>query len=216
MGGRGDNRGMANPAPPLDDADLDRLQDLLAALPAPLEPLDVMALDGYLCGTLLQPRPVPEAAWWPQVVDLEGRPLPPGHDAGELQALVRRRHAELQRAIAARDWFDPWIFPDDEDANPSETVLPWVAGFAAAQDLFPELMALDAPALIEPLALVYLHFDPADLEDAEALSAVIETIEPPADLAEAVQDLVRAVMLIADVTQPRRPPVSRPKPRRRR
>jgi uncharacterized protein len=54
---------------------------------------------------------------------------------------------------------------------------------------------------------------------------VIETIEPPADLAEAVQDLVRAVMLIADVTRPRaaRPPQRhpqralrpRPKPRRR-
>lgn len=208
---------MSTPAPPLDDADLDRLQDLLAALPAPLEPLDVMALDGYLCGTLLQPRPVPEAAWWPQVIDLEGRPLPAGHDAGELQALVRRRHAELQRAITARDWFDPWIFPDDEATHPSETVLPWVAGFAAALDLFPDLMAMDSPELIEPLALVYLHFDPADLEDAEALSAVIETIEPPSDLAEAVQDLVRAVMLIADVTRPRAP-VSRPKsgPRRRR
>jgi uncharacterized protein len=206
---------MATPAPPLDDKDLDRLQDLLAALPAPLEPLDVMALDGYLCGTLLQPRPVPEAAWWPQVIDLEGRPLPAGHEAGELLALVRRRHAELQRAISARDWFDPWIFPDEDATNPSETVLPWVAGFAAALDLFPDLMALDSPELIEPLALVYLHFDPADLEDAEALSAVIETIEPPADLAEAVQDLVRAVMLIADVTRPRAP-VSRPKPRRRR
>lgn len=206
---------MVTPAPPLDDADLDRLQDLLAALPAPLEPLDVMALDGYLCGTLLQPRPVPEADWWPHVIDLEGRPLPTGHAANELQALVRRRHAELQRAIAARDWFDPWIFPDDEATNPSETVLPWVAGFAAALDLFPDLMAMDSPELIEPLALVYLHFDPADLEDAEALSAVIETIEPPADLAEAVQDLVRAVMLIADVTRPRAP-VSRPKPPQRR
>jgi uncharacterized protein len=207
---------MPDATPPLDDADLDRLQDLLAALPAPLEPLDVMALDGYLCGTLLQPQPVPESAWWPQVIDLEGRALPAGHDAGELQALVRRRHAELRRSIAARDWFDPWIFPDAEDASPSATVLPWVAGFAAAQDLFPELMALDAPELIEPLALVYLHFDPADLEDADALGAVIETIEPPADLAEAVQDLVRAVMLIADVTLPRRAPVSRAKPRRRR
>lgn len=206
---------MATAPPPLGDADLDRLQDLLGALPAPLEPLDVMALDGYLCGVLLQPRPVPEAAWWPHVADLEGRPLPPGTDAGELLALVRRRHAELQRTITARDWFDPWIFPDDEDTNPSETVLPWAAGFAAALDLFPDLMAVDSPELIEPLALVYLHFDPADLEDAEALTAVIETIEPPAELAEAVQDLVRAVMLIADVTRPRAP-VSRPPQRRRR
>ena len=74
-------------------------------------------------------------------------------------------------------------------------------------------MAMDAPDLVEPLALVYLHFDPADLEDADALAAVIETIEPPSDLAEAVQDLVRAVMLIADVTRPRRVSAP-PKPRR--
>ncbi len=218
------------PATPLDDDDIDRLQDLLAALPPPLEPMDVTALDGFLCGVILQPRPVPPARWQPAVLDVEGRPLPAGHDAGELLALVARRHAELQRAIDARDWFDPWIYPDapDEgpDADPDEaagevsaSVLPWVAGFAAALDTFPDLQALEDPALVEPLALIYLHFDPADLEDAEPLQAVIESIEPPADLAEAVQDLVRAVMLIADVTRPRQAPPRRvrpgPKPARR-
>lgn len=197
---------------PLNDADLDRLQDLLAALPAPLEPMDVMALDGYLCGVILQPQPVPAAQWQAGALDVEGRPLPPGHDTSELLALVGRRHAELQRAIAARDWFDPWIYPDDE-ASVSDSVLPWAAGFAAALDSFPALQAMEDPALVEPLALIYLHFDAGDLEDAEPLQAVIETIEPPADLAEAVQDLVRAVMLIADVTRPRpAAPAQRPRP----
>ncbi|GAB4122975.1 MAG: hypothetical protein Fur0014_21960 [Rubrivivax sp.] len=208
---------MSTAPTPLVDADLDRLQDLLGALPEPLEPLDVMALDGFLCGVILQPKPVPEAAWWPHVADLEGRPAPPSPALEELRNLVRRRHAELRHAIDARDWFDPWIFPDDEAEDPSATVLPWAAGFAAALDLFPALMALESPELIEPLALVYLHFDPEDLEDADALMAVIETIEPPSDLAEAVQDLVRAMMLIADVTRPRAP-LRRPgpPPRRRR
>jgi uncharacterized protein len=207
---------------PLTDANLDRLQDLLAALPAPLEPMDVMAIDGYLCGVILQPRAVPAARWQPGLLDVEGRALPPGCDAAELLALVARRHAELQRAIDARDWFDPWIYPDD-DASVSDSVLPWVAGFAAALDHFPELQAMASRELIEPLALIYLHFDADDLEDADALAAVIETIEPPADLAEAVQDLVRAVMLIADVSRPRaKPPAprklrpaKRPPPRRR-
>jgi uncharacterized protein len=210
---------------PLTDADLDRLQDLLAALPAPLEPMDVMAIDGYLCGVILQPRALPAARWQPGLLDVEGRALPPGCDPAELLALVARRHAELQRAIDTRDWFDPWIYPDDE-APVSDSVLPWVAGFAAALDHFPDLQAMESPELIEPLALIYLHFDAEDLEDADALAAVIETIEPPADLAEAVQDLVRAVMLIADVSRPRamRPappaprklrPAKRPPPRRR-
>ena len=193
-----------HPAPaPLEEPDIEQLQALLDALPAPLEPLDVSALDGYLCGVLLQPRPVPQDRWLPGVFDLDGRAPPAGFDVAPLQALVLRRHAELERAIARRDWFDPWIFQLDEADSPTEAVLPWVAGFAAAQDRCPALMAVDDPALVEPLALLYLHFDRDDLEDADALLEVIDTLEPPEDLAEAVQDVVRAVMLIADVTRPR-------------
>ncbi|MBK1687426.1 YecA/YgfB family protein [Rubrivivax gelatinosus] len=187
---------------PLTDADLTRLQNLLDRVPAPLEPLDAVALDGFLAGVVLQPQTVPPTQWLRWVTDLEGRALPGAYPAAELHALVRRRHAEIETAVSERDWFDPWIFELDEDAPPSEAVLPWVAGFAAAMDLFPALMAIDDPELVEPLALLYRHFDPADLEDADALVAVIETLEPAEDLAEAVQDLVRALMLIADVSRP--------------
>ena len=118
-------------------------------------------------------------------------------------ALVRRRHAELSQAINQRDWFDPWVFAFDDAASTTEQVLPWVAGFAAAMDRFPRLMAGNDPALLEPLAILYLHFAPEDLEDADALLALIDEIEPPPDLAEAVQDIVRSVMLMADVSRPR-------------
>jgi len=206
------------PEIPLADDDLERLGALLDTLPAPLEPLDLSALDGFLCGVLLQPQSVPDARWLPFVTDVEGRAAPAGPTLDELRALVRRRHAEVDRAIGQRQWFDPWVFPPDDEASVTEGVLPWVAGFAAAMDHFPALMAVDDPELVEPLALLYLHFDPDDLEDADALAAVIETLEPPADLAEAVQDLVRAVMLIADVTRPRSAPLHagarRPTPRR--
>jgi uncharacterized protein len=140
----------------------------------------------------------------------------------EIRALVQRRHAELDAAIGRRDWFDPWIYPlegdDGDEAPPSDCLLPWVAGFATATELFPDLTAVDDPALVEPLALLFMHIDPDDLEDAEALTAVIETLEPPSDLAEAVQDTVRALMLIADVTRPRaeRPALARPRPGARR
>ena len=206
---------MQNP-PPLEDADLLRLQALLDALPEPLQPLDVSALDGYLCGVLLQPRPVPAARWLPHVADLDGRPAPGGAARDELVALLRRRHAELDAAIGQRQWFDPWIYPLDGDASVAECVLPWSAGFAAAMELFPELMALDDAELVEPLALLFMHFDRDDLEDADALIAVIDTLEPPADIAEAVQDAVRALMLIADVTRPRAvaAPARRPATRR--
>lgn len=191
-------------APDLDDeAPWLALQTLLERVPAPCTPLDVSALDGYLCGVLLQPAPPPTAAWLRWVLDVDGREPPAGFDAGPLRAAALRRHAALQRDIGARDWFDPWVFELDEATSASECVLPWVAGFAAAMERFPGLMQVDDPQLLEPLGLIYLHFDADDLEDADALQEVIETLEPPADLAEAVQDLVRSVMLLADVTHPR-------------
>ena len=197
--------------PPLNDDDIERLQELLQAVPEPLEPLDTTALDGFLCGVLLQPQAVPAEQWLRFVSDVDGRPAPDNAGLHALQALALRRHGELNLAIHRREWFDPWIYPleadDGDDGNPSETVLPWVAGFAAAMDNFPALMAIDHPELIEPLALLYLHFAPEDLEDADALQAVIDTIEPPDNLAEAVQDIVRALMLIADISRPRPAPL---------
>ena len=199
----------------LSDADIERLESLLDALPEPLQPLDVSALDGYLCGVLLQPRRLLAGQWLRFVVDVDGRPAPGGPELDELQVLVLRRHAEINTAIAYRNWFDPWIYQLDDADGTGESMLPWVAGFAAAMDAFPALMDLDARDLMEPLALIYMHFDPEDLEDADALLEVIETLEPPSDLGEAVQDLVRALMLMADVTRPRTTAPTRPGPPRR-
>lgn len=196
----------------LSEADLDRLQALLDALPAPLEPLDVGMVDGYLCGVLLQPEAVPLSAWLPPILDSEGRPTPTRVN-DELLALLRRRHKELNVAIAGRQWFDPWIFELDETEDPSETVLPWVAGFAHALDAHPALMQLPEEPLLEPLAAIYLHLDPDDLEDADALLEEIESLEPPADLEEAVEGLVSAVLMLADVSRPQKP-TTRPAPRR--
>ena len=188
----------------LSEADLERLQELLDALPAPLEPLDVSMADGYLCGVLLQPEAVPLERWLPALLDTEGRPLP-ARVNDELVALLRRRHKELNMAIIGRQWFDPWVFELDEDASPSETVLPWVAGFAHALDAHPALMKLPEEPLLEPLAALYLHLDPDDLEDADALLEEIESLEPPVDLEQAVEGLVSAVLMLADVSRPLKP-----------
>jgi len=217
---------------PLSSRDIDALQVLLDLVPAPLEPLDVVMLDGYLCGVLVQPERVPPARWWRYVTDVDGRALPPGFDASRLRALVERRHAELDRAIAARKWFDPWVFEldeppsaapiavgggagsgkapsndagskrEDDEGGRFEAVYPWVAGFAAAQEHFPALMALPPESTLEPLALLYRHLDPEDLEDADDLLAEIDALEPPADLADAVEGLVRATLLLADASRP--------------
>ena len=215
----------AKPGKPLalSETEIDELQQLVDTVPAPLEPLDVSMIDGFLCGVLLQPKPIAPARWLPFVTDVDGRALPRGFDPSRLHALVQRRHAQLDAAIAQRRWFDPWVFElegeleEDEDAPPTvDAVYPWVAGFATALETFPGLMALDAAALTEPLALVYRHLGPDDLEDADELLAEIESLEPPADLGEAVEELVRATLLLADISRPLRPQAPRARPQRRR
>jgi uncharacterized protein len=218
---------------PLTDQELSRLQALLDEVPAPLEPLDVTMVDGFLCGVLLQPQSIPAGDWLRHITDADGRALPRDFDARPIWTLVRRRHAELAAAIAEREWFDPWVFelsPEEgeftaESHDPSEAVYPWVAGFATAQEFFPALMRFDESQLTEPLALLYRHLAADDLEDADALIEEIESLEPPADLSVAVEELVRATLLLADVSlpvdeKPARPPAAQPRrgappPRRR-
>jgi uncharacterized protein len=223
----------ARVAPNWSERELEELQSLLDRVPAPLEPLDVSMLDGFLCGVLVQPRAVPTERWLAHIADADGRALPRGFDATRLHALALRRHAELNTAIVQRQWFDPWVFELDDEAaedpaadeddgeSPAavEAVYPWVAGFATALELFPQLMEHDSPALTEPLALLYRHLDPDDLEDADDLLAEIESLEPPAELSEAVEGLVRATLLLADVGRPlaapSRPGAARPGAARR-
>ena len=207
----------------LTEAEVEQMEALLDQVPAPLEPLDVSMLDGYLVGVLLQPKAIPAFQWTKHVMDgEEGRSPPDNFDSRPLMALVKRRYSELNQAIVERQWFDPLVFELDDEAEPSEVVFPWVAGFALATELFPDLMREDAADLLEPLASLFMHLDPDDLEDADELLEEIETLEPPSDVAEAVESLVRSSLLLADITRPVKatahtaPPARRGPPQRRR
>ncbi|WP_418317449.1 YecA family protein [Piscinibacter sakaiensis] len=225
--------GSGGTAPPFSDAELDRLQQLLDRVPAPFEALDVSMLDGFLCGVLVQPTRIAEAQWLPLITDVEGRPLPKGFDAAPLHQLARRRHRELDAAIGARRWFDPWVFeldldaaadePGSDDSDPDEAppevnaVYPWVAGFVTALDVFPGLMARSGPALDDALILLYRHLDPDDFEDADEMLLAIEALEPAQNLTVAVEELVRATLLLADIGRPLAAPragrpANRPRP----
>lgn len=78
-------------------------------------------------------------------------------------------------------------------------VYPWVAGFITALEVFPALMAIDPKRLVAPLALLYRHLSPDDLEDADDVLDEIESLEPIGALSDAVEGLVRATLLLADV-----------------
>jgi uncharacterized protein len=115
----------------LTDAEFAELDDLLAATPEPLEPLDAVMLDGYLCGVLVQPVLLGPEQWLPPIFDVDGRPLPPDHDpAWHARAveLITRRCQALNRSLVEDGWFDPLVL---EEADPAQDT---AAAAAAAAD----------------------------------------------------------------------------------
>lgn len=106
----------------LSDAEFAELDDLLADTPEPLDPLDVVMLDGFLCGVLVQPVLIEPAQWLPVVFDLDGRALPADADPAWLarcSELILRRQAALNRAMLEDGWFDPLVLEPDDDAPPA-------------------------------------------------------------------------------------------------
>ena len=96
----------------LSDAEFAELDAILAEIPAPLEPLDVVMLDGFLCGVIVQPTLLDADAWLPYVFDAGGHRWGEAEPAPEqlrARALILRRHAALNRSIAEFGSFDPFI-----------------------------------------------------------------------------------------------------------
>ena len=105
----------------LTDAEFAELDELLAATPEPLEPVDVVMLDGYLCGVLVQPVLLQPEAWLAHVFDFDARPLPDDVDPvwrDRVVALALRRHAALNRSLVEDGWFDPLVLESDPDPDP--------------------------------------------------------------------------------------------------
>lgn len=200
----------------LSDVELDELDDLLAQTPEPLEPLDLVMLDGYLCGVLVQPRLVSFDEWLPPVFDLEGRPLPADADPAwrdRLGSLAQKRHAALNRALAEDGWFDPVLHQDAEPADTAEArdlwreipeasrpLFSWVAGFQYACTCFPELSSEADEAVVEALDRVFRHLPPETEEDRAIVEALDHDL-PLAGVDEAVEDLVLAVADLWELTR---------------
>jgi len=208
------------PARDLSDAEFGELDELLGATPEPLEPLDAVMLDGYLCGVIVQPVLLEQATWLAHVFDFEGRPLPDSVDRAWQQrttALIARRHAALNRALAEDGWFDPLVLeideagsdeaavPDEVDAAAnlppiSRALMPWVAGFQHAAGCFPDLEEVEDDGVMAALARLYRHL-PAETDEERELVALLDREQPLSDLDEAIEDLVATVADLYDLTR---------------
>jgi uncharacterized protein len=208
---------------PLTDEEISELDESLLALPDERDPLDIVMLDGFLVGVLLQPETLPSSAWLPLVYDAEGGEieLAGGASARErMSGLVMRRHDELAAHLAAREAFDPIVFELEDDdgkllggAAAIDALSPWAAGFMTALGAFPSLFDQfgDNERVAGALQGILRHLTPdpeasaADAARSARERAQIERDMPLADLDEAIDELVGCVMDIADVTIPRRP-----------
>ena len=208
---------------PLDENEISELDELLLEIPEARDPLDIVMMDGFLAGILLQPEPVATSTWLPLVFDAGGGPieLAGGTPAVErASALIQRRHDELAAHLAAREPFDPIVYELEDDDGKVLTgfasiaaIEPWVAGFMNALGAFPALLdRFDGDDRVAgALRTILRHLPPdPDADDDEAARfaeerAAIERDHPLADLDDAIDELVGSVMDIADATIPRRP-----------
>ena len=200
----------------LTDAEADELDALLQATPAPLEPLDMLMLEGYLVGVLVQPRVVPADEWLAPVFDLQARALPADHDPAWLarsRVLIERRQQALNAAISEDGWFDPLVVDIDRAPPVSEyepvqspvsrALLPWAAGFHWAQECWPELVDGEDDAVASALARIYRHL-PAETDEDREVVAVLDREHPLATLDDGIEDLVLAAVDLWDLTHRQR------------
>jgi uncharacterized protein len=211
----------------LSDAEFAELDGLLAQVPEPLEPLDAVMLDGFLCGVLVQPELVGDEVWLPFVFDAGGHrwgEAEPSPEQLRARSLILRRHAALNRSIAEFGAFDPFVLealppeasddaeaappePDAEPAPPLDPIgaalLPWVAGFEQAVHLLPGLADLDDPAVTTALARLF-RFLPEGEDDPHGIFAVVERERPLGSLDDAIGEVVACVADLYELTAPLR------------
>jgi uncharacterized protein len=166
------------PTPPLGDADLDALDDLLAALPGD-GVMNIEALDGYLTALAVGPvRPgaLPTGRWLPPVWGgdpVPGTPAPFASGKQKKRAVVlalrHLHHIEQQLRRDPARW-EPVCSVAETDEGDLADAEDWCAGFLHAVALDADAWAplFDDPALGPALRpLVCLGADPADLSEAE-------------------------------------------------
>ena len=222
----------APPSPPvrrtvsndLTDAEFAELDELLASTPEPLEPVDVVMLDGFLCGVLVQPVLLQPEAWLAHVFDFEARSLPDDADPAwrdRVTALVLRRYAALNRSLVEDGWFDPLVLEFDADApaepgdeaegdaaaadlNPiSQALMPWVAGFQHAMLSFPDLSEMADDDVMTAFARLYRHL-PAETPEELELVGILDRERPLETLDDAMEELVACVADLYDLTREQR------------
>lgn len=190
--------------------DIDRLGELLAAMPEAFIPMEADMLDGYLTAIALLKTPPKTEEWLPFVFDMDGNTrakLPNAQLQAELRKLIFARGEEIERQILSEKAIDPIIYDDEDEEGESEgdfsALAPFSDGFAFACANWPELLNSQDKAVQAALVGILRYESKSEDEPADE-EAVIEEIEEEmafADIDEALADLAACVQEIAEVTR---------------
>ena len=118
------------------DTDLDRLQDVLNAIPAERDGMTIGELDGYVAGLIVCPEMILPSEWLPGVWGGE-------HEFGDVAeaeatiAAVMEHYNRIARELAEHPEDYAPVF--EIDPNGGETLWePWIDGFERAMRLRPD------------------------------------------------------------------------------
>jgi uncharacterized protein len=116
---------------------LNRLNELLFALPVENMPMTLSELDGYLTGVLACPEMIPPSEWLPEVWGETGEAhFADPKAAEETIGAVMTHYNSVAETMTRSLWVEP-IY--EVDPNSDETLWePWVDGFTRAMRLRPD------------------------------------------------------------------------------
>lgn len=195
----------------LSEDEIHELDELLVQVPEPWEALDVVMLDGYLCGVLAQPLDLTPEQWHAPIFGDTGHALTgasPGWDDTRHQrllALADRRLAYLRAAILDQGWFDPIVpAPVDEAGQPLHGKAAmqglgfWAAGFEWALANFTALEEAALEGVPDLLDSIWRHLPEQD-ETQQAMTRALDEEHPLKSLDEAVEALVFDVVDLVQI-----------------
>lgn len=116
---------------------LDRLSELLHALPVDNFPMTISELDGYVTGILACPEMIPPSEWLPEVWGETGEAQFADQKRAEKTiGAVMTHYNSVAEAMTRSLWIEP-VYAVDPNSN--ETLWePWVDGFTRAMRLRPD------------------------------------------------------------------------------
>ena len=119
------------------DPDLDRLHDLLAAIPPERDGLGVAELDGYVAALIVCPEVIMPSEWLPGIWG-EEHAFASTAEAEATIGAVMGHYNRVARELAERpDDYEPVL---GVDPNSGETLWePWIDGFERAMRLRPDV-----------------------------------------------------------------------------